>query len=303
MTTQTAPQRRYVQAPDITDLSAGFLTRELTPGVFMISNGNYQTLFLTTGEGVVLLDAPVPLIAHLSKAIADVTDERLHTLVYSHGHSDHIGGAHMFAHEGVAIVAEEGTAHFLAEKNDPARPLPTIVFAGSTTLQIGDRRIELTRDDFHTAGGDTVLYLPQEKVLVAIDLLAHGWVPLLDFDLTENVYSYMNAFGRFLSYDFVHFLSGHTADVATRADVELTQRYVHDVYETVKRLHDEISTPELLEKHRDNEQAGIKWTIEEVVGRATVELSERWADGPMKGVELWTESHARAMTLYVRWTD
>lgn len=297
-----APTRRHVQPADLTDLSDGFLTRELTPGVFMVSNGNYQTLFMTTGEGVVLLDAPLPLIDHLKEAIADVTDEPLRTLIYSHGHSDHIGGAYLLA-DGVEIVAERGTARFLAEKQDPARPAPTVVYDGSTTLTIGSREIRLFRDGFHSADGDTVLYLPNEKVLVAIDLLAHGWVPLLAFDLTENVYSYMNAFDRFLEYDFDHFLSGHTADVATRADVELTKRYVLDVYATVKRLHDEINSPELLAQHRDSEQAGIKFVIDEVVRRATEELSSRWLDGPMKGVELWTESHAHAMVLYVRWTD
>lgn len=298
----SAPARIHVQPDDVTDLSAGFLTREMTPGVFMVSNGNYQTLFMTTGEGVVLLDAPLPLLDHLEQAIADVTDEPLHTLIYSHGHSDHIGGAYRLA-DGVQIVAERGTAGFLQEKQDPARPVPTVTYDGSTTLNIGSREIVLFRDGFHSADGDTVLYLPKEKILVAIDLLAHGWVPLLAFDLTENVYSYMNAFDRFLDYDFDQFLSGHTAEVATRADVELTRSYVLDVYATVKRLHDEINTPELLAQHRDSEQAGIKFVIDEVVRRATQELTSRWLDGPMKGVELWTESHARAMVLYVRWTD
>jgi glyoxylase-like metal-dependent hydrolase (beta-lactamase superfamily II) len=302
----STPPLSHVQPEEVTDLSAGFLTREMSPGVYMVTNGNYQTIFLTTGTGVVLLDAPLPLIEHLGTAISDVTEEPLTTLIYSHGHSDHIGGARRIVEEAgrpVEIIAEKGTAHFLAEKADPERPLPTTTFVDRTVLRIGDRTIHLIRDDFHTAGGDTVLFLPDEKVLVAIDLLARGWVPLLDFDLTENVYSYMHAFDRFLEYDFEYFISGHTADIARREDVELTNRYVKDVYETVKRLHDEINTPELLEEHRDSEQAGIKFIIEEVVRRATAELSDRWLNGPMKGVELWTESHARAMTLYVRWTD
>lgn len=299
----STPPRLHVQPTDVTDLSAGFLTREITPGVFMISNGNYQTLFFTTGEGVVLVDAPMPLVDFLPAAIADVTDEPLTTVIYSHGHSDHIGGTAALVTPDTRIIAEVGTAAFLAEKQDPARPAPTETYAGSLTVTLGSRTVQLIRDGFHSADGDTVVYLPEEKVLLAIDLMAKGWVPLLDFDISENVFSYMHAFDRLLALDAEHFISGHTADVAGRADMEITREYVMDVYRTVKRLHDEINDAELLDEHRDSEQAGIKFIIEEVTRRAYEEIASRWLDGPMKAVDLWAESHCRAMVLYVRWTD
>lgn len=47
-----------VQPEKSTDLTRGFLTREVQPGIFMLTNGNYQSLLVTTGEGVVLIDAP-----------------------------------------------------------------------------------------------------------------------------------------------------------------------------------------------------------------------------------------------------
>jgi glyoxylase-like metal-dependent hydrolase (beta-lactamase superfamily II) len=298
----TTPARRHVQPADVTDLSAGFLLREAADGVYVISNGNYQTLFATTGEGVVLVDAPEPLIEHLPTAIADVTDEPIRTIIYSHGHSDHIGGTHLLAGPDVEIVAEERIAQFLQDKADPRRPIPTTTFAGRTTLVRGSRTVELVRDGFHSADGDLLIYLPAEKVLVGIDLLAHGWVPLLDFDISENMFEYIRAFDRILGYDFTAFISGHTADLASRDDVLETQEYVQDVYRTVKRLHDELSSAELLAEARDSEQAGIKWVVEEVSRQAAADVATRWADR-LKGVDLWTESHCRAMTLYVRWTD
>src|SRR5438105_1907085 len=69
-------------------------------------------------------------------------------------------------------------------------------------------------------------------------------------------------------------------------------------YETVKRIHGEVNVAELLAKERDNEQAGIKLLIEEVTARATEEVQSRWGNGPLKGVDLWSESHCRAMLLY-----
>lgn len=292
-----------VEPEGVTDLSRGFLTREVSPGVFMLTNGNYQSLIITTGEGVVLVDAPEPLVQYVEPAVSDVTDEPIKTLIYSHGHSDHIGGAHLLQRPGLEIIAENGVAKFIAEKRDGHRLSPTHVFADQTTLQIGSRRIELKRDEFHSPEGDLIIFMPKEKVMMAVDIIAPGWVPLLDFDITGNMFVYLGAFDRILAYDFETFISGHTADVAHRRDVELTKTYAFDVYETVKRVHGEINMKELLAEERDNEQAGIKRLIEEVTAKAAADVKTRWLNGPMKGVDIWTESHCRAMLLYVRWSD
>lgn len=292
-----------VEPEGMTDLSRGFLTREVSRGVFMLTNGNYQSLLVTTGEGVVLVDAPEPLVQYIEPAVSDVTDEPIKTLVYSHGHSDHIGGAYLLQRPGLEIIAEERVAKFIADKHDGRRLPPTRVFTDQTTLQIGSRTIDLKRDEFHSPEGDLIIFLPKEKVMMAVDLIAPGWVPLLDFDITANMFVYLGVFDRILSYDFEAFISGHTADVGHRRDVELTKAYAFDVYETVKRVHGEINMKELLAEERDNEQAGIKRLIEEVTAKAAADVKTRWLNGPMKGVDLWTESHCRAMLLYVRWSD
>lgn len=295
--------RTHVQPDNVTDLRDGFLTREVGPGVFILTSGNYQSLFFTTGEGVVLFDAPEPLVRFIGPAVAEVTSEPIVTLIYSHGHSDHIGGAHLIAEPGTEIIAEERIAEFITKKKDPRRPAPTRTFSRELTFHKGSRTINLVRDGFHSADGDLLLYLPAEKVLAGIDLLAPGWVPLLDWDGSENMFAYLGAFDRVLAYDFDAFVSGHSADVARRSDVEITKTYALDVYETVKRVHGEIDFEELLAEARDNEQAGIKMILEEVTRRAAAEIQSRWLNGPMKGVDLWTESHCRAMVIYVRWTD
>jgi len=46
----------------------------------MLTNGNYQSLFVTTGEGVVLIDAPEPLVKFIGPAVTDVTDEPISPL-------------------------------------------------------------------------------------------------------------------------------------------------------------------------------------------------------------------------------
>jgi len=295
--------KAHLESESVTDLSAGFLTREVAPGIFMLTNGNYQSLFLTTGEGVVLIDAPEPLVKFIAPAISDVTDEPISTLIYSHGHSDHIGGSFLLARPGLEIIAEERVAKFINQKHDGRRLSPTRKFTEQLLFQKGTRTMSLKRDEFHSPEGDLIIHFPKEKVMMAVDFIAPGWVPLLDFDITGNMFVYLNAFDRILAYDFDAFISGHTADIAHRKDIELTKKYAFDVYETVKRIHGQINVAELLAKQRDNEQAGIKMLIGEVTAAATAEVQSRWLNGPMKGVDLWTESHCRAMLLYVRWSD
>ncbi|MES2109864.1 MAG: MBL fold metallo-hydrolase [Bacteroidota bacterium] len=293
----------HVEPDGVTDLADGFLTREVEPGIFMLTNGNYQSVFITTGNGVVLIDAPKPLMQFIERAVTEVTKEPITTLIYSHGHSDHIGGAYLLARPGLNIIAEERVADFIGQKHDGQRLPPTQTFKEETTLNIGSRIISLKRDEFHSPEGDLIIFLPNEKVMVAIDIIAPGWVPLLDFDITGNMFLYLSAFDRILAYDFKSFISGHTADIAHRGDLELTKEYVFDVYETVKRIHGSIDLASLLAEERDNEQAGIKRLIEEVTAAAAKEIQGRWLNGPLKGVDLWTESHCRAMLLYVRWSD
>ena len=293
----------HVAPEGVTDLSGGFLTRELAAGVYMLTNGNYQSMFMTTGEGVVLIDAPQPLVQYIEAAVADVTDEPITTLIYSHGHSDHIGGSHLLARDGLEIIAEERVAKFIERKLDGRRLPPTRTFNDEIVLRKGGRTISLKRDEFHSPEGDLIIYLPDEKVLMAVDIIAPGWVPLLDFDITGNMFVYLGAFDRLLSYEFETFISGHTAEIAYRKDVEITRKYAFDVYETVKRIHGDTDVAELLDRDRDNEQAGIKLLIEEVTRQAADEIRGRWLNGPMLGVDLWTESHCRAMLLYVRWSD
>src|SRR6266704_3029120 len=77
----------HIEQEGVTELSAGFLTREVAPGIFMLTNGNYQSLFITTGEGVILIDAPEPLVQFIEPAITDVTDERALYVVVTSQHS------------------------------------------------------------------------------------------------------------------------------------------------------------------------------------------------------------------------
>lgn len=58
--------------------------------------------------------------------------------------------------------------------------------------------------------GDLLISMPQEKVVVAIDILAPDWVPIMDLDITTDIFGYMNIFDRILGLDFDAFIGGHS---------------------------------------------------------------------------------------------
>ncbi|MGH2373776.1 MAG: MBL fold metallo-hydrolase, partial [bacterium] len=113
----------------------GYLVQEIRGGLYWITDGTYQVMFLTTGRGVIAVDAPPNLAQKYLKAIADVTSERVTHVIYSHAHGDHIGAADIFP-KGVKIIAHQETADLLRRAKDPKRPVPTVTFTKTYTLRV-----------------------------------------------------------------------------------------------------------------------------------------------------------------------
>ena len=71
----------------------GYLVEEIRDGLYWVTDGSYNTMFLVTDEGVVAVDAPPSIGANYIKAISEVTDKPITYVIYSHSHLDHIGAA------------------------------------------------------------------------------------------------------------------------------------------------------------------------------------------------------------------
>lgn len=101
----------------------GYFVAELHDGLYWVTEGAYTAMFLTTGKGVVLVDAPPSFGDNMVRAIKEVTDESITHVVYTHSHADHIGGAHLFLKNAVYI------AHEVTDSSSPPCP-PRLVIAG-----------------------------------------------------------------------------------------------------------------------------------------------------------------------------
>jgi glyoxylase-like metal-dependent hydrolase (beta-lactamase superfamily II) len=291
------------------DPKKGYLVRKVKPGVFVIADGIYQSAFVTTGQGVILFDAPPSFAQHIQQAVADVTKEPIRQIVYSHAHLDHIAGTELLLKKipNLEIIAERGVSDFLKEKKDPRRPVPTTTFVGKQTLTVGSAKIELKRGNWHSNEGDLFIYIPDKKFLMAVDTMAAGYVPFMGFDLTTNFHNYLKVFDELLAYDFDVLVPGHLTSLATREDVLQSKAYTLDVYQTVKRIHGGTDQMKEMaaaaEKYTwDNKFALFRTLLDDITDKSYEEIRGRWIK-KLAAVDVWGRSHCRTALIYVRWDD
>ena len=162
--------------------SKGYLVEEIRDGLFWITDGAYNTMFLVTDEGVVAVDAPPTIGKNYLKAISEVTDKPITHVIYSHAHIDHIGAAGMFPKNAVIIAQEETAEEFQRAKNISTNvsmvpPIPTETFSNNYTLQIGNQTLQLDYYGNNHLPGNIFIYAPNQKVLMLVDVIFPGWAP------------------------------------------------------------------------------------------------------------------------------
>ncbi len=310
-TTDTLPDyvpllpRVKAKAPVI-DPKKGYSVAELKTGVFMVTEGAYESVFVTTGKGVVLFDAPPSLAQHIEEAVKEQTSERIVELVYSHIHVDHIGGAGLILKQNpkMEILAEEGTAEFLREMQDPHRPVPTRTFRDHETLKLGSLQAELKVGHWHSPEGDLLISIPNKGVVIAIDAFSAGASPFMDLDLTMNMHEYMKLFDQLGKMDFDVIVPGHHGTPATREDLQIAQSYVTDVYKTASHIlsedHQALKARAIEKYGRDNGWAVASVLIDNEVNQCAEEIKNRWIT-KLEGVDIWAASHCKTALVYAEW--
>jgi glyoxylase-like metal-dependent hydrolase (beta-lactamase superfamily II) len=286
----------------------GYAVKNVGGGVYVISDNMWQSAWLVTDDGVIVFDAPETFGKNIAQEVSKVTDKPIKMLVYSHTHKDHIGGSAAFKNlNGLKIISLESVSDFLKEMKDPNRLVPNETFESNKTIELGGKTVELSSHYYHSPDGDLFIYIPHVKFLMAIDTLASGYVPFHGFDLTANFGNYIKVFDKILKYEFDTFVGGHLTDIATRKDVEITKEYTMDVYNTVKRIHNNLDQAAVVSESAkkigwDNKFLLFKILLDKVTADAVNELQPRWINR-LAGVDVWLESHVRTALIFVRWDD
>lgn len=279
---ETAPARANPRIPE----EKGYRVEEIRDGLYWVSDGAYNTMFLVSALGVIAVDPLPTLGARYLKAIAEVTDRPVTHIVYTHEHTDHIGAASLFPKD-ATIVAHEETARLLALRQDPRRPVPTVTFGDRYTLDVGGQTLELAYHGNNHEPGNILIYAPKQKVLMLVDVIYPGYMPYKNLGITEDVQGYIQAHTDVLAYDFTTLVAGHVTRLGTREDVKTSLEFVRDLRATCARQLASMSFPAYLQSpaaRRLTESDGrSKWDLHneyerELEARCTAELAPRWRE-------------------------
>jgi glyoxylase-like metal-dependent hydrolase (beta-lactamase superfamily II) len=203
----------------------GYLVQPIGEHLYAVLDGLYQSMFLVTGAGVIVVDAPPSIGAKILEAVRSVTAEPITHVIYSHHHTDHIGAADVFP-AGVIRIAHKATADLLVRDADPKRPVPTVTFDATYALTVGSETLELAYLGNIHEPGNIFIYAPKQKVLMVVDVIFPGWVPFSRLAVSHDIVEWSAAPDAILTYDFTTLVSGHVTRLATKADVVVQKQYL-----------------------------------------------------------------------------
>jgi len=287
----------------------GYHVEEISDGLYWVTEGAYTTMFLTTGEGVIVVDAPPTIGDKILKAIAEVTDEPITHVIYSHSHADHIGAAGLFP-ASATYIAHEDTKVQLAVPDRPfpygvfvggaAVPLPTVTFADRYTLKVGSQTLELAYRGNDHEPGNIYVYAPKQKVLLKIDIVFPGWTPFKGLAVAEDVPGYLKAHEIILSYDFDKLVSGHWGKLATRKDVEVQNAYMKDIVANAGVALQSVDFYAIAKETGYENTSLLFDTYLDAVTQKCADLTiPNWVDR-LGGVDVWTGDHCYAVIMSLR---
>ena len=212
-----------ITGPEI-DPEKGYEVIEIGDGLYWVTDGVYQTMFLTTGEGVIVVDAPMGWETKTPQALSEVTNEKVTHVIYTHIHKDHIGSASIFPADAV-YISHADTAEHLKMKNDPQRPIPSITFQDKYVLTVGDQTLELLYLGAFHSKGDIVVYSPAHRVIMAVDLFHPNAAPFQYFGIARDMGEHIAVHDKLLAMDWDIIISGHEPILGTPEHLKFNKEF------------------------------------------------------------------------------
>jgi glyoxylase-like metal-dependent hydrolase (beta-lactamase superfamily II) len=281
------------------DPAKGYRLQDLGGGLHMVTDNAYQSMFLVYEGGVVVIDAPPLYAAKIPQAIAEVTKAPITHVIYSHAHTDHIGGTKALGGE-PAIIAHEETRKLLERAADPSRPLPTVTFADRYTLRIGKQVLELSYHGNGHEPGNIFISAPAQRVLMVVDVVFPGWMPWRRFAVAKDIPGVFAQIEAIRKLDWDTFVGGHVARTGTHADVDLQAEFYGELKHAAAAALS--STPlgaGMDPADRKNPWALFDDYIDRVAGQCVSTLTPKWS-GRLAAFDVWIWDQCYAMEQSLR---
>jgi glyoxylase-like metal-dependent hydrolase (beta-lactamase superfamily II) len=258
------------------DPAKGYRLEQLGRNLYMVTDNIYQSMFLVYEQGVVVIDAPPVYAAKLRAAIGEVTDKPVTHVIYSHSHTDHIGGVRALGGH-PRIIAHEETKRLLERAHDDKRPLPTRTFRDSYTLKVGSEVLKLSYHGNGHEPGNIFIEAPAQRTLMVVDIVFPGWMPFRRFAVAQDVPGYFQQVRDINAIDFDKLVTGHVTRIGNHDDVRLQIAFNEDV---------RAAAAEALRSSRfgdvaDAADAGNAWALvndytARVAAKCVVALTPKW---------------------------
>ena len=185
--------------------------------VYRFQNDFHYSLVVATSEGTVVVD-PINADAAtwLKENLAQITDQPVTHLIYSHSHGDHASG-------GAVLQAPNVIAHTAAPETIDG-VAPTERFADTKVLEIGGKTLELTHlGPGHGEDMIAVVVRP-ENVAFIVDVASPDRLPYQDFG-GASIDDYIAQIAKAETLDFEIFAPGH-GRIGTPEEVAENRVYV-----------------------------------------------------------------------------
>jgi len=211
----------------------------LGDGIFM-SRGISNSYLVTTSDGDVLINTGMHFeAAEIRRRFAAVSSNPIRVIVFTQGHSDHVGGWSHFDGPGVETIAQadhadvreywRGLQPFMTARTaklwsrdlpdadrtvQPPEPVLNTTFLDAHAFELGGRRFEL----YATSGGETtdslVVWLPHERTVFTGNLTGplFGHIPNLYTprgDKIRSAIEYLHSVDRVIALAPETLITGH----------------------------------------------------------------------------------------------
>ncbi len=188
--------KAFASQADLEEKQVSFT--KLAEGAYAYTaEGDPNTGVIIGDDAVMVLDTQAtPVMAQdVIAKIRTVTDLPIKYVVLTHYHAVRVLGASGYAPE--HIIASRDTYDLIVERGEqdwkseferfprlfrnsdsiPGLTWPTITFSGEMSIWLGKREVQLKQLGRGHTKGDTVAWLPEEKVLFSGDLVEYGATP------------------------------------------------------------------------------------------------------------------------------